>query len=138
MYKKISLLLLLFYFCNACAEKDNEYIWKTKEVNVSAYNSVHWQTDNEPSVAAWGDTLLPGMKVIAVSKDLLNLGLDRGTQVKIKGLDGIYVVMDKMNSRWKNKIDVYMGTDVEKARDWGKKKIKIEYRVKREADIKEE
>ncbi|MUH36789.1 hypothetical protein D9O36_13120 [Zobellia amurskyensis] len=129
---------MLFYFCNACAEKDNEYIWKTKEVNVSAYNSVHWQTDNEPSVAAWGDTLLPGMKVIAVSKDLLNLGLDRGTQVKIKGLDGIYVVMDKMNSRWKNKIDVYMGTDVEKARDWGKKKIKIEYRVKREADIKEE
>ncbi len=138
MCKKITLLLLLFYFCNACAEKDNEYIWKTKEVNVSAYNSVHWQTDNEPSVAAWGDTLLPGMKVIAVSKDLLNLGLGQGTQVKIKGLDGIYVVMDKMNSRWKNKIDVYMGTDVEKARDWGKKKLKIEYRVKREANIKEE
>ncbi|MBT9189174.1 MULTISPECIES: 3D domain-containing protein [Zobellia] len=138
MFRKIIVLLLLLFLYQSCTEKENEYIWKTKEVHVSAYNSVHWQTDDQPSLAAWGDTLSPGMKAIAISKDLLDLGLERGTHVKIPGLEGVYVVMDKMNSRWKNKIDVYMGSDVDKARDWGKKKLKIRYRVKREADIKKE
>ncbi len=129
------MLLALFY--NACAKK-NDYVWKTKEVNVSAYNSVHWQTDGEPSVAAWGDTLKPGMKIIAISRDLMKLGFEPGTQVKIHGLEGIYEVRDKMHSRWRNKIDVYMGSDVQKAREWGMKKVKIEYRVKREDNTQSE
>ncbi len=129
------MLLALLY--NACAKK-NDYVWKTKEVNVSAYNSVHWQTDGEPSVAAWGDTLKPGMKIIAISRDLMKLGFEPGTQVKIHGLEGIYEVRDKMHSRWNNKIDVFMGSDVQKARDWGMKKIEIKYRVKREDNTQSE
>ncbi|WKX76035.1 hypothetical protein [Zobellia laminariae] len=66
------------------------------------------------------------------------MGIGQGTQVKINGLDGIYVVMDKMHSRWENKIDIYMGTDVERARNWGNKTLKIKYRVKREANTKDE
>ncbi|MGJ8736395.1 3D domain-containing protein [Zobellia laminariae] len=138
MYKKITLFLLLSSLCNACADENEDYVWKTKEVDVTAYNSVYWQTDDEPGVAAWGDTLIPGMKTIAVSQDLLHLGIGQGTQVKINGLDGIYVVMDKMHSRWENKIDIYMGTDVERARNWGNKTLKIKYRVKREANTKDE
>ena len=30
--------------------------------------------------------------------------------------------MDKMNKRWKNKIDVYMEVDVKATRKWGKQK----------------
>ncbi|WP_252729902.1 3D domain-containing protein [Zobellia uliginosa] len=134
----MTLILFLSCLCDACTESDRDYVWKSRTVNVSAYNSVEWQTDDEPSVAAWGDTLKPGMKTVAVSQDLLQLGLEQGTQLKIKGLKGIYIVKDRMNSRWKNKIDIYMGNDIEKAREWGMKEIKIEYRVKRKANTKTE
>ncbi|TFG71258.1 MAG: hypothetical protein E4H26_12665, partial [Flavobacteriales bacterium] len=66
-------------------EKDKDYVWKTVLVNVSAYNSVSSQTDSIPNVAAWGDTLRPGMKSIAISRDLMDLGLDYDTQVIIQG-----------------------------------------------------
>jgi 3D (Asp-Asp-Asp) domain-containing protein len=69
------------------------------------------------------------MKCIAVSRNLLALGLKHNTPVKIEGLEGIYLVKDKMNSRWVNKIDIYMGTDIKAADDWGKKKIDIQYGV---------
>ena len=49
------------------------------------------------------------------------------TKVKIEGLDGIYLVKDKMHARWKNKIDIYMGKDIKKAQEWGVKKLSIQY-----------
>ena len=65
------------------------------------------------------------MKAIAVSRDLLNRGFKRGTIVKISGLPGEYVVLDKMNKRWRNKIDIYMGQDVQAARNWGRRNVTI-------------
>jgi 3D (Asp-Asp-Asp) domain-containing protein len=59
------------------------------------------------------------MKVIAVSRDMLNVyGLKHRSKVRIKGLDGEYLVLDKMNKRWKKKIDIYMGKDLKKAFKW--------------------
>lgn len=110
-----------------CRSKRKEIIWKEMEVTATAYNSVSWQTANHPNVAAWGDTLKPGMKCIAISRDLLKLGLDHNTPVRIEGLQGIYLVKDKMHYRWRNKIDIYMGQDIQKAREWGRKKVKILY-----------
>ena len=124
--------MLLPLLLLSCSEEKN-YIWKSKEVNVSAYNSTTSQTDGLPTLAAWGDTLEPGMKAIAVSRDLVRLGLTRNTQVKIEGFDGIFLVKDKMGARWKNKIDIYMGDNVEKAKNWGRKKLKIHFRVKRDS-----
>jgi 3D (Asp-Asp-Asp) domain-containing protein len=100
------------------------------EVTATAYNSVREQTNAAPQLAAWGDTLRPGMKVIAVSRDLLELGLTHGVRVKIEGLPGEYRVLDKMARRWKKKIDIYMGMDVAAARQWGKKKVRIFWSVK--------
>ena len=97
------------------------------EVTATAYNSVASQTSAQPWVAAWGDTLAPGMKVIAVSRDLLAMGLRRGTVVRIEGLEGKYVVLDKMNKRWRRKIDVYMGTNVRAARRFGRRKLTIQW-----------
>ncbi len=96
-------------------------------VTATAYNSVAGQTNANPSITAFGDTLKPGLKAIAVSRDLLDSGLLPGTNVRIEGLPGTYQVMDKMNRRWQKKIDIYMGTDVEAARNWGKREVRIEW-----------
>lgn len=121
-----------FSGCDFGPEKQGEpqQIWDTLTVTASAYNSLEYQTGTgNPAVTAWGDTLTPGTKVIAVSRDLIQKGLDYNTAVRIEGLDGIYYVKDKMHYRWKNKIDIYMGEDVQEAREWGVKKVKIYYLV---------
>jgi len=100
----------------------------TMEVTSSAYNSVVSQTTStNPALTAWGDTLKPGMKSIAVSRDLIKLGLTHNTKVSIKGLDGTYLVKDKMNKRWTKKIDIYMGLDIKAAKAWGKQKVTISW-----------
>ena len=98
---------------------------RTLRVKASAFNSVHAQTDATPNVGAWGDVLSPGMKAIAVSSDLIELGLDRGQVVRIDGLEGEYVVFDRMSPRWERKIDIYMGQDVRAARNWGIREVDI-------------
>lgn len=96
-------------------------------VTATAYNSVEEQTDDDPDRGAWGDPLQPGMKAIAVSHDLIPLGLERGAPVRIEGLKGEYVVLDKMSSRWNKRIDIYMGEDVEAAIQWGRRSVRIRW-----------
>ena len=99
---------------------------RTLRVRASAYNSLRGQTDKTPSLAAWGDRLKPGMKVIAVSRDLLTrYGMKHNTIVKIKGLPGTYRVADKMNKRFRKKIDIYMGKDRRRALRWGRRNVTI-------------
>jgi len=109
----------------ACAQSGEE---QSLEVRASAYNSVHTQTQGNPRRTAWGDTLQPGMQAIAVSRDLIALGLRHEAEVEIEGLPGRWVVRDKMARRWKRKIDIYMGDDVEAARDWGVRTVTIRWR----------
>lgn len=95
-------------------------------VTATAYTSHVAQTDSTPNIAAWGDRLRPGMKSIAVSRDLLyKYGLKHKQKVQIKGLPGEYVVLDKMNKRWRKKIDIYMGLNKRKAFKWGRRKVEI-------------
>ena len=96
-------------------------------VTASAYNSLKGQTSGNPAIGAWGDELKPGMKVIAVSRDLIKMGLKRNTRVTIDGLPGTYLVKDKMHRRWQRKIDIYMGNDVKAARQWGKRQVTIRW-----------
>ena len=104
---------------------------QSRVVEASAYNSLPEQTNEQPWLAAWGDRLAPGMKAIAVSRDLLEIGLTRGVRVRIEGLPGEYVVLDKMAARWRNKIDIYMGQDVETARHWGVREVRIQWTAPR-------
>ncbi|MEM6515581.1 MAG: hypothetical protein AAF688_05315 [Bacteroidota bacterium] len=129
-----SLLILLVFSCKSEVSDTPQYEWKSKTVTATAFNSVSWQTDNDPVITAFGDSLRPGMKCIAVSRNLLNEGLGHNTPVKIEGLEGTYLVKDKMNKRFFDKIDIYMGTDVKAARTWGRKKLEIKYRVEVEPD----
>lgn len=91
----------------------------------TAYNSLPGQGSGDPTLAAWGDRLRPGVRAIAVSRDLIELGFTRGTRVRIEGLSGEYVVLDKMAKRWRRRIDIYMGTDREAALRWGKRQVRI-------------
>jgi len=112
----------------SCQPTVEKHVWKRVKVTATAYNSVVWQTSSEPSIAAWGDTLKPGMKCIAVSRDLIKMGLTHNTIVRIDGLEGEFLVLDKMHKRWQRRIDIYMGTDIKKAREWGKKKTGIAFK----------
>ena len=85
------------------------------------------QTNAQPTIAAWGDELKPGMQAIAVSRDLLKLGLGHGVEVEIDGLPGTWTVLDKMNARWEKKIDIYMGLDSKAAKEWGKQPVVIRW-----------
>ena len=100
----------------------------TLRVTATAYTSHVDQTDSTPNIAAWGDRLKPGMKSIAVSRDLLTVyGLKHRQKVRIKGLDGEFVVLDKMNKRWRKKIDIYMGMNKRNAFKWGRRKVEIQW-----------
>jgi 3D (Asp-Asp-Asp) domain-containing protein len=98
-------------------------VWAT------AYNSFDEQTDDTPHHGAWGDALddatQPGVRVIAVSPDLVQAGLTRGKRVRIKGLKGEFVVLDKMPARWTKRIDIYMQKNERAARRWGRRRVKV-------------
>lgn len=100
---------------------------RTLKVVATAYTSHKGQTDSTPDLAAWGDTLKPGMKCIAVSRDLIKMGLKHNTPVRIKGLPGVYLVKDKLNKRFTKRIDIYFGKDLKAARQWGKRRVEIEW-----------
>ena len=128
--QKYVYILFVFGLALSCGlENSKKYIWLSKEVTATAYNSLAYQTSEQPNITAFGDTLVPGMKCIAVSRDLLALGLKHNSLVTIEGFDGVYLVKDKMHYRWKNRIDIYMGNDVKAAREWGRKKLEIKYRI---------
>lgn len=132
-FTKVVLIMMVGSFFIACSsenktkEKRQIVQYDTIKVTATAYNSLESQTKKgNPALAAWGDTLEPGMKSIAISRDFLNEDiLDHNAKVKIEGLDSAYTVLDKMNKRWTRKIDIYMGLDVEAARNWGKQKVEI-------------
>jgi len=118
------LVFLLISLACMPAHAEERSMW----VKASAYNSLPDQTEGDPTRGAWGDKLAPGMKAIAVSPDLIEEhGIRRGTKVRIDGLEGEYTVLDKMPDDWYHKIDIYMGTDVQRARRWGVKKVRIRW-----------
>lgn len=126
MFRAFKLCLILLLLTNCAADN---YTWHTLDVTATAYNSYAYQTNSNPFITAFGDSLIPGKKYIAVSRDLLSLGLKHNTPVKIEGFEGVYLVKDKMHRRWKKRIDIYMGDDIKKAKEWGRRKVTIAYGI---------
>ncbi|GGO75657.1 lipoprotein [Marinobacterium nitratireducens] len=121
----VSLLCFSLSGAALATERTDEVV-KLK-VTATAYNSLPGQTVGNPSIGAWGHRLKPGMKAIAVSRDLLAMGLEPGAEVTIEGLPGRYKVLDKMGSRWRKKIDIYMGVDRDAALEWGRRPVVIRF-----------
>ncbi|WP_410529705.1 3D domain-containing protein [Winogradskyella sp. J14-2] len=123
--------MILFLSLHNCkTHKKEDCFSKSFVVTATAYNSLAYQTNSNPSITAFGDSLKPSLRYIAVSRDLLDSGLVHNTKVKIEGFDSLFTVKDKMNRRWRKRIDIYMGNDVRKAKKWGKKKVNIAYCIK--------
>ena len=127
--KEASLLYLLVTFSFiSCSDMNNTQELESLEVTVTAYNSLAYQTKAvNPSIAAWGDTLRPGMKSIAVSRDLIDSGLIHNKEVYVEGFEEPFLVKDKLNRRYTKRIDIYMGVDVQKAKKWGKQHLTIKW-----------
>ncbi len=119
---KLSFFLLIFL--SSCTFAKDYHVL---EVTATAFTSSRAETDSTPNITAWGDRLKSGMKCIAVSRDLIKMGLKHKTKVRIRGFKGEYIVLDKMNKRWRKKIDIYMGKNRKKALNWGKRKVIIEW-----------
>jgi len=123
-YASRLIFAILFLLLYSCGSGESKHILK---VTATAYNSLPDQTQGDPTITAWGDKLLPGMKVIAVSRDLIPMGLTHDVKVRIDGLSGTYIVMDKLHKRWSRRIDIYMGNDVKAAKEWGKREVTIRW-----------
>jgi 3D (Asp-Asp-Asp) domain-containing protein len=133
--RNIAIVLVSFVFINCNGQFGERCVSKSFAVTATAYNSLENQTNSNPHITAFGDSLKPGLHYIAVSRDLLDSGLVHNTKVKIEGFDRLFTVKDKMNKRWRKRIDIYMGIDVKKAKQWGKKEVTIEYCVPLEDSI---
>ena len=128
MKTRFYIIVLCFCSLNNCNSRAEDNCHnKTIEVIATAYNSLAYQTNANPSITAFGDSLKPRLRYIAVSRDLLDSGLVHNTKVKIQGFDSLFTVKDKMNRRYRKRIDIYMGNDVKKAKKWGKKRVNINY-----------
>lgn len=108
------------------------------DVKASAYNSVRSQADSTPTITAFGERLRPGMRTIAVSRDLEALGLRHGTVVRIDELPGEWRVADRMGRRWTKTIDLYFGLDVRAAREWGRRNVTVRWDHPLEPDLEAE
>jgi 3D (Asp-Asp-Asp) domain-containing protein len=95
-------------------------------VTAHAYTSRADETDAEPALSASGQRLRPGMRALAVSPDLLAVGLDYGTRVEVEG-HGTWVVLDRMGDRHRRAIDLYMGLDRDAALAFGKRRVRIRW-----------
>jgi len=126
MHKKLSRVIVLLTLISSTASTKEKYVYTDFiKVMATAYTSSTKETDATPYLAAWRNKLNPTVPSIAVSRDLLDIGLTNGMKVHIKGLEGEFLVLDKMNKRWKNKIDIYMGNNRKKALNWGRRKVVV-------------
>lgn len=98
------------------------YDWYCRAMITTAYNSILEQTDSEPCLAADGENICElyaaGQLVCASNAFPL------GTILRVEDY-GECTVLDRMNSRYTDRVDVYMGLDVAQARVWGKRMVEV-------------
>lgn len=99
--------------------------YRSTEVTVTAYNAVPAQTDSTPWIGACNVRLREDQRPVAVSRDLFEQGLDCGAEVALEGEEENYIVMDKMHGRHSQRIDLFMGRDVDSAREFGVEQRRI-------------
>lgn len=97
-----------------------------RTVDVTAYNSLPGQTDDTPCISGDGSDIcrmrMEGETVCASNDWPL------GAQIGLTGgVNGRCVVRDRMNARYAGtgRVDVYMGMDVKRAREFGIRKAVV-------------
>ena len=78
----------------------------SKHITITAYNSEAGQTDNSPCITANGFNVCENGVEDTIAANFLPFG----AKVKIPGLfgDRVFVVRDRMNKRFSDRVDVWM------------------------------
>ncbi|MFP5221589.1 MAG: hypothetical protein ACLGSA_04810 [Acidobacteriota bacterium] len=114
----------LFHSFVSAAEQGQQ----SRIVTATAYTMRPSEISNKKSKkTACDDHLTPQSKgqTIAVSPDLVKAGLKCGTVVTIEGVSSGFVVTDRVPGKHRNHIDIYVGDDVQMAKEWSRRKVKI-------------
>lgn len=89
---------------------------------VSAYTSEVAQTDSTPCISANGSNIcqlyVEGTNICASN------AYPMGTVLEVDGL-GTCIVADRMNARYRNRVDWYMGMDTARALRFGVQKLRV-------------
>lgn len=102
---------------------DKIQVIRTSYHTMTAYNSESGQCDATPCITASGFDLCEHGIEDTVAANFLKFG----TKVRIPELfgDKVFIVRDRMNERYQNRVDIWM-LSKEEARKFGIKKAKIE------------
>lgn len=92
------------------------------QFTIYAYNSVESQTDGSPCISADNKDICErfanGEKMVATNDFPL------GTELFLGDL-GRFIVVDRMRSDYRKTVDIFMGYDVAKAKEFGKQKMPV-------------
>ncbi|MFZ6015509.1 MAG: 3D domain-containing protein [Patescibacteria group bacterium] len=96
----------------------------TRSATVTAYNSVPWQTDSTPCIAADGSDIC---KLREQGEMSCASHLPFGTKINIPGF-GVCTVRDRLHPRFAHRIDLYFGgaDQIQAAKEWGKRSLTVE------------
>ena len=110
-------------FVNSLPEAAELDIYWSGYYSMTAYNSLEGQTDSTPCITANGFDLCKHGIEDSIAANFLRFG----TKVRIPELfgDRVFVVRDRMNKRYTQRIDIWMKS-YDNARDFGLKYAKIE------------
>ena len=86
-----------------------------KSVTLTAYSPMDERHNSDPQHTASMHS--PKIGTVAVSRDLFQQGWVFGRKIYIEGL-GIYTILDLMDDRWENRIDIVMASEKD-ARKFG-------------------
>jgi len=95
----------------------------TKKTTITAYSSTPDQTDSTPCITANGFNLCKHGQENIIAANFLPFG----AKVRIPDHfgDKIFIVQDRMNSRYKNRVDIWM-KNRSSAKQWGIKYAQVE------------
>jgi 3D (Asp-Asp-Asp) domain-containing protein len=105
----------------------------TSDLTVTAtiYHATIGQTDSTPNITATNFKINmdnpESHRIIAVSRDLETKGFKMNTVVVISNagdMNGLWVIRDRMNKRWTNRID-FLVDETMKGGKWTNVKIKL-------------
>ena len=98
---------------------------ETGTADIGAFAIELRRPGEEPARGSWGDELVPGMKALAVSPDLVERGLSRGVRVRIEGLPASYRVRHRLGDGTRERVEIFMGTDAEAVHRWQERRARI-------------
>lgn len=91
---------------NILPDSENWGVSRTSYHTISAYNSEVAQCDSTPCITANGFNLCENAKEDSVAANWLTFG----TKIRIPDLfgDRVFIVRDRMNKRYSNRLDIWM------------------------------